>query len=81
MTPNKTGKLFSVLLTLSILILCTGGPAAMAADSDQYEVLQARPDRLVVVLPNRMIIIAQEVRTAPVVSAQAPRPRHYRSAS
>ena len=35
-----------------------------------YEVLQHRPDRLLVRLANRMIVIAQEVHTAPVVSAQ-----------
>ena len=38
--------------------------------SMRYEVLQERPDRLVVKLPNRMIVIAQEVHTAPVVSGQ-----------
>ena len=35
-----------------------------------YQVLQERPDRLLVRLPNRMIVIVQEVHTAPVVSAQ-----------
>ncbi|MEE9211393.1 MAG: pitrilysin family protein [Phycisphaeraceae bacterium] len=35
-----------------------------------YQVLQDQPDRLVVELANRMIVIAQELRTAPVVSAQ-----------
>ena len=36
----------------------------------EYTVLQHRADRLVVELPNRMIVIAQELRAAPVVSAQ-----------
>lgn len=36
----------------------------------EYEVLQERADRLVVKLPNRMIVIAQELRAAPVVTAQ-----------
>ena len=35
-----------------------------------FKVLQERSDRLVVELPNRLIVIAQEVDTAPVVSAQ-----------
>jgi len=35
-----------------------------------YRVLQDRPDRLLVELPNRMIILAAEVHAAPVVSAQ-----------
>ena len=39
-------------------------------ESAQYQVLQKRSDRLMVKLPNRMIVIAQELRSAPVVSAQ-----------
>jgi zinc protease len=35
-----------------------------------YKVLQEKSDRLMVTLPNRMIVIAQEIRTAPVVSVQ-----------
>jgi zinc protease len=35
-----------------------------------YRIVQQRPDRLVVSLPNRMIVVAQELRSAPVVSAQ-----------
>lgn len=49
-------------------------PATLRATPTQpvqeYQTLQERPDRLVAVLPNRLIVIAQEVRTAPVVSAQ-----------
>lgn len=37
----------------------------------QYRILQDRPDRLLVELPNRLIILAAEVHAAPVVSAQA----------
>ena len=37
----------------------------------RYKVLQQRSDRLLVELPNRMIVIAQSVPTAPVVSVQA----------
>ena len=36
----------------------------------EYRVLQETPHRLLVTLPNRMIIVAQEVKTAPVVSTQ-----------
>lgn len=35
-----------------------------------YTVLQDQPDRMIAVLPNRMILIAQEKHTAPVVCAQ-----------
>jgi zinc protease len=42
----------------------------VAAASKDYAVLQSKPDRLMVELPNRLIVIAQEIRTAPVVSAQ-----------
>ncbi|MCC7192574.1 MAG: insulinase family protein [Phycisphaeraceae bacterium] len=41
-----------------------------AQPAQEYQTLQERPDRIVAVLPNRMIVIAQEIRTAPVVSAQ-----------
>ena len=36
-----------------------------------YRVLQEREDRLMVELPNRMIVVVQQVPTAPVVSVQA----------
>jgi hypothetical protein len=36
----------------------------------KYQILQQREDRLIVELPNRLVIVAQAVRTAPVVSAQ-----------
>ncbi len=36
-----------------------------------YVVLQERPDRLLVQLPNRLVVVAQELHTAPVVSVQA----------
>ena len=36
----------------------------------EYAILQSKPDRLMVELPNRLIVIAQEIHTAPVVSAQ-----------
>jgi len=64
---------WTVAVTLSILLL---GPifhsdAALAADTKpEYQVLQERSDRLLVQLPNRMIVIAQRLPTAPVVSAQ-----------
>lgn len=45
-------------------------PAAPTESAPEYTILQQRPDRLVVTLPNRMIIIAQEMPTAPVVSVQ-----------
>jgi len=35
-----------------------------------YEVIDQRPDRLITVLPNRLIVVAQELKTAPVVTAQ-----------
>ncbi len=58
-----------------------GGPPDAAASHNEtpppttkpqmtYEVLQDRPDRLLVALPNRLIVLAQELHTAPVVSAQ-----------
>ena len=40
------------------------------AGGKEYQVLQDRPDRLLVELPNRMIVMAQRMPAAPVVSAQ-----------
>lgn len=39
-------------------------------NADGITVLQERDDRLMIALPNRMIVIAQEIPTAPVVSVQ-----------
>ena len=45
---------------------------ASASEPDpEPVVLQQRPDRVIVELPNRMILVAQAVPTAPVVSVQA----------
>src|SRR5690606_29386491 len=44
--------------------------AANASGEAAYRVLQKQPDRLITQLPNGLIVIAQELRTAPVVSAQ-----------
>lgn len=52
----------------------TTQPAAQSAAqpraSWEFTVLQRRDDRLIAVLPNRLIVIAQELPTSPVVSAQ-----------
>ena len=50
-------------------------PAGDKADdakqpAQEYTVLQQRPDRLIVELPNRMIVAVQRMPAAPVVSAQ-----------
>jgi zinc protease len=48
-------------------------PPATQPHQDQtmkYQVLDQREDRLIVLLPNRMIVVAQALRTAPVVSTQ-----------
>ena len=64
----------SLLLTL-FLTACAqqlpGAPSnATAQNAKEYRVLQDRSDRLLVELPNRMLVVAQEVHAAPVVSAQ-----------
>ncbi|MBL4700975.1 MAG: insulinase family protein [Phycisphaeraceae bacterium] len=59
-------------LTLIGLTACQSSHTIQAPKgiNVSYEILQDRPDRLMVVLPNRMILIAQELHAAPVVSAQ-----------
>ena len=54
----------------------TDTPVAQSDDreahlSKEYVVLQEREDRLIVELPNRMVVVAQALPTAPVVTAQA----------
>ena len=68
--------LLFVIATWTLLV--PGRPAAAApdaveadqADAGSYDILQQRDDRIVAVLPNRMIVVAQELPTAPVVSTQ-----------
>ena len=50
--------------------LSTNDLSAISPTRKEYRVLQERPDRLLVELPNRLIIVASEVRAAPVVSTQ-----------
>ena len=42
----------------------------MSRSTQEYHILQHSADRLLVALPNRMIVIAQELRTTPVVATQ-----------
>lgn len=65
--------LTAVVLTLAVSprALAQSAPPTHAGDSaDACQVLQQRPDRVVAVLPNRMVVVAQALRSAPVVSAQ-----------
>ena len=70
-------KQFAVPLTACVFFLTVTAsapgqdeqPPAPLTIPGKLTVLQQRDDRLVVELPNRMIVIAQELRTAPVVSA------------
>ena len=61
---------YVVLLWLSVLAGCSL-VTSDAAPEKEYRVVSERSDRLVVVLDNRLIVIAQEIHTAPVVSVQA----------
>ncbi|MEO0965948.1 MAG: pitrilysin family protein [Planctomycetota bacterium] len=74
---------FPVAAIVALLVSLPGGPPAAAVspgDGDKdltpptetaYAVLQDRPDRLIVELPNRLIVAAQRVPLQPVVSVQA----------
>ncbi|MEX2672921.1 MAG: pitrilysin family protein [Phycisphaeraceae bacterium] len=64
-----------LIASLALMGLLPAAAPACADDADENAaseptVLQHRDDRLIVELPNRMIAIAQELPTAPVVSAQ-----------
>ena len=70
-----------VLAALAAAGVCSAGcslwPRARAAprqlaapQGPEYRVLQQRPDRLIVELPSRLLVVAQRLEAAPVVSAQ-----------
>mgnify|MGYP006267745511 CR=1 FL=1 len=64
-----------VLSAMVVFTLTTPRPAAAStpehpADAHPYTVLQQTADRVVAALPNRMVIIAQRLPVAPVMSAQ-----------
>jgi len=57
---------------VGLVLLAAGGmlPAAQAQEEGTMRMLQKRDDRMLAVLPNGLIVLAQRLRTAPVVSAQ-----------
>jgi len=65
-----TDRYRTLLLVLSMLFASTAAWAGEESQDMPYTILDQRPDRLVVQLPNRMLVAAQEIHTAPVVSAQ-----------
>jgi zinc protease len=81
-----SGLVMSAVVVLA-MVLAVRGPIASAhaasspdesadaapADSStpEYQVLSKRPDRIVAQLPNGLLVIAQSMPTAPVVSVQA----------
>jgi zinc protease len=52
------------------LLLCAAPPALSETAPPRYTVLQEAADRLIVELPNRLLVVAQELHAAPVVSVQ-----------
>jgi len=55
-----------------LMLLMTTTPTAFAQDAGEAgtTILQQRDDRIVAVLPNRMIVVAQNLPTTPVVTTQ-----------
>tara|TARA_Y100001933_G_scaffold260966_1_gene314378 strand:+ start:6946 stop:9747 length:2802 start_codon:yes stop_codon:yes gene_type:complete len=73
MTCSIVIGLLCVLLTLSACVSTPSDPSltpSAKGNNVPYTILQDRPDRLMVALPNRMILVAQELHAAPVVTAQ-----------
>jgi zinc protease len=66
--PSGRRALGASLMTLAVGMAMTSTIARAAGQP--YTVLQESSDRLIVELPNRLLVIAQELHTAPVVSAQ-----------
>lgn len=72
-TLASTLLIFALLTLLYTPALSQGrmSPATQpATQPSEYTVLQSRPDRRIVELPNRLIVIVQRIDAAPVVSAQ-----------
>ena len=69
---NATAFRLGLLAVLFITMAAPTRPvvAATGDASKEYRVLQDRPDRLLVELPNRMMVMVQEVRTSPVVPGE-----------
>jgi len=86
-SPGSWFGFVTLLLVVAAMLVsprgAVGAPSgdevrlAAADPTTGYEVLQRRSDRLIVRMPNRLIIIAQRAPTAPVVSVQA----HVKSGS
>lgn len=80
MKKSKPWRMLALSAGLSASLL--GGSVAWSQESaangattasrpqQEYQVLQSRPDRLLLQLSNGMLVIVQELRTAPVVTAQ-----------
>ena len=65
-----------VLICFAAVFGCQSSPTAdeprtaAAPGAQEFTVLEDRADRLIVELPNRMVVVAQAVPSAPVVSSQ-----------
>ena len=68
-TPAEPPAPVNTTATATATATAATAPAVQPAPAP-YTALQARPDRVVARLPNRMILVAQALPTAPVVSAQ-----------
>lgn len=62
--------LWAVCVLITILVGCRTAEQSPRSSGGKYTVLQQRCDRLIVELPNHMIVIVQELPTTSVVSAQ-----------
>jgi zinc protease len=72
-TPMNRAVTTMLALIATTFALLVGGDLTDAATPvpESVHVLQARPDRILAQLPNGLIVIVQQVKTAPVVSVQA----------
>lgn len=73
-----THRIYRTLAWMLTLTLCLAAPRTAAAQETQphtdhpmnFQVVSQRDDRVIVRLPNRMLVAAQRIDTAPVVSVQ-----------
>jgi zinc protease len=72
--PLKRSSLHRTLATLALALALLATPATAQKQNEQDmpepTILDQRDDRIVAELPNRMIVVTQELPTAPVVSTQ-----------
>ncbi len=66
---KKSVSLFLILI-MCLMVSCGSRPHGLRGSDREYDILRDRNGQMIVALPNRMILMVQEVPVSPVVSVQ-----------